>query len=120
MSYVGEQTDERTIYIFPFIYTGTNDYELIEDDGISMDYSQGHYAKIKIHLITSLEEIKITIIIEEDKYLLPYDKITLKLPSRELRKINITDGVHHLDENNSNIITIDNRLQIYEYTFKRQ
>ncbi|MCI0710163.1 MAG: DUF5110 domain-containing protein [Chloroflexi bacterium] len=90
MRYVGEQADDlRELIVFPPNGEGTASFTLFEDDGISLDYQQGAYATVEIHLETDAKSIALSCNIKGNLSELSYTKILCIFPSKESRAIRV-------------------------------
>lgn len=91
MRYTGEQADDlRQVYLFPHPGHGSSAFDLIEDDGVSLEYRRGGYAAVHIELAAQPDHITVAIAVSPGHYRLPYEEIELILPERETRPIHVT------------------------------
>jgi alpha-glucosidase len=91
MRYTGEQADDlRQIYLFPHPEQGSSVFDLIEDDGLSLDYQRGGYTAVHIELTAQPDHISVSVSLTPGYYTLPYDELEFILPEGEARPIHIT------------------------------
>ncbi len=94
MRHVGEQPDDlRLAYVFPSPGTGQASFTLIEDDGLSLDYQAGKYAKVQLIGDCTPDSISFSIGEVIGEFELPYHQIDFVLPPDEKRPIHGTDRI---------------------------
>ena len=87
MKHVGGQPDDmRQVYVFPHSTQGRGTFDLIEDDGVSLDYQQGQYARVQLRVESKFDSIALSAHMS-GKYRLPYNNIEFVLPRGETRRI---------------------------------
>ncbi|KAL1925681.1 uncharacterized protein VTP21DRAFT_564 [Calcarisporiella thermophila] len=90
MPYISRKFDtERVIYIFPSRTKRQFEYTLTEDDGETMRYEQGERMTLKIEMISSEEDVQVSIRLEENNYRPPYEVVWFALPKEDKRPIKV-------------------------------
>jgi alpha-glucosidase len=98
MKHVGAEPDDvRQVYVFPHPTQGHGEFTLIEDDGITLDYQQGKYTKVQLHLESNRNSISVNAQ-TSGNYRLPYKNIEFILPRGETRRID-SRGDEWMDSN---------------------
>ena len=98
MKYVGAEPDDlRQVYVFPRPTGGRGEFTLIEDDGATLNYQQGKYAKVQLQVESNPQSISLRAQVSGD-YQLPYKNIEFILPSGETRRIDAR-GDEWMDSN---------------------
>jgi alpha-glucosidase len=68
--------------------SGRSSFALYEDDGISLRYRDGEYAEVVFELDATPEQISLAARVR-GRYALPYQEITVELPTLEERKVSL-------------------------------
>ncbi|MFB3166776.1 glycoside hydrolase family 31 protein [Neobacillus sp. 179-C4.2 HS] len=84
-SFLTKTNDERGFELFPHQQTGTSDYVLYEDDGISSNYQENH-TKLHVHMKTTSDRLEVSLE-KEGVFELAYKQITFYLPKGETREL---------------------------------
>jgi alpha-glucosidase len=84
-SFLTKTNDERGFELFPHQQTGTSDYVLYEDDGISSNYQENH-TKLHVHMKTTSDRLEVSLE-KEGVFELSYKQITFHLPKGETREL---------------------------------
>ncbi|NDJ76805.1 MAG: glycoside hydrolase family 31 protein [Chloroflexi bacterium] len=94
MRHVGALPDDvREVQLFPHPRSGHSTFTLIEDDGISLGYRRGEYARVIIDCTVSEEGISLAVRAEQEQFPLPYGTLEFVLPPGESRPITlVSDG----------------------------
>ncbi len=94
MRHFGEQPDDvRQAYVFPAPGLGQASFTLIEDDGLSLDYQQGHYTQVTLHGEFTADALSFSIAEVVGDFNLPYQQIEFVLPPHEQRLIRGSDDL---------------------------
>ncbi len=81
-----EPDDVRQVYVFPHPTQGHGTFDLIEDDGVTLDYQQGKYARVQMRVESKPDSMALSAHVSGD-YRLPYTHIEFILPRGETRRI---------------------------------
>jgi alpha-glucosidase len=84
-SFLTKTNDERGFELFPHQQTGTSDYVLYEDDGISSNYQENH-TKLHVHMKTTSDRVEVSLE-KEGVFELSYKQIIFHLPKDETREL---------------------------------
>jgi alpha-glucosidase len=103
MRYIGEQPDDlRQAFVFPHSGEGRGAFTLIEDDGVTLNYQRGEYARVELKVDSARDEIALSVE-ARGNFDLPYQTIEFILPRGETRRVNArgetwvdADGRRHL------------------------
>ncbi len=88
MRHVGEQPDDlREVYVFPHPVEGDGEFELVEDDGLSLDYRQGAVARVRLAVSARPDGIRLTVDRPRGAFALSYSEIHFLLPPGEGRPV---------------------------------
>jgi len=68
--------------------SGRSSFTLYEDDGLSLRYRDGEYAKVTFELDATPEQISLAARVK-GRYALPYKEIAVELPALEQRKVSL-------------------------------
>ncbi|NJL94891.1 MAG: alpha-glucosidase [Anaerolineae bacterium] len=92
MQHVGaEPDDQREVYLFPHPGAGSAQFELIEDDGLSLGYQRGEVSTVGLGLAATPEQVMLTLRVSGG-YALPYSEMTFILPPGEARPLEAPAG----------------------------
>ncbi len=93
MKYIGEKPESvRRIFLFPHSGTGTGEFTLVEDDGVSLDYRRGIVTDVIISMESGSDRIDVSVS-KTGMYRLPYDRMEFILPKGERREISYNGKV---------------------------
>ncbi|MCB9450427.1 MAG: DUF5110 domain-containing protein [Anaerolineaceae bacterium] len=96
--YVGDGVDDRReVYLFPHPEHGSSSFDLIEDDGITLDYQRGMVTVVRIQLTAKPDSITLSVSSSPGHYPLPYGEITFILPAGETRPVRIAGQESHVE-----------------------
>ncbi len=99
MKHIGAAPDDvRQAYLFPHPGEGRGAFTLIEDDGITLGYQRGEYARIELQVIAERDAISLRVQVHGD-YPLPYTAIEFILPPGEDRRITARGEMWQDDKN---------------------
>ncbi|MBI5651557.1 MAG: glycoside hydrolase family 31 protein [Chloroflexi bacterium] len=88
MRYVGEQPDDlRQVFVFPHPIEGRGAFTLIEDDGITLNYQRGEFARVELEASGARDAITLRAH-AHGSFILPYRALEFILPPGETRAIN--------------------------------
>jgi alpha-glucosidase len=76
----------RQLACFP-AKEGISQFQLYEDDGISLDYQKGKYSLIKLEMESDEREVRVKGEFSHHGTKLPYQKIDVVVPEKEKRKL---------------------------------
>jgi len=87
MKHVGAEPDDvRQVYVFPHPTDGRGEFSLIEDDGVTLGYQHGKYARVHLQVESTRDSVSMSAQVSGD-YRLSYDHIEFILPRGETRRI---------------------------------
>ncbi|MEM9775692.1 MAG: glycoside hydrolase family 31 protein [Chloroflexota bacterium] len=115
MRYVGEQPDDvRRLFLFPGKEERTEQFNLVEDDGVSMNYQKGEFCDLKLTLSSTIKDISFTCD-HSGNFELPYDQLELVLPPNEERSLEVADMIEEwVDDKHQRHI----RVQVPKFILK--
>ena len=79
----------RHIRVFPAKDSSKATFALYEDDGITLRYRDGDFAKVVFEMQTSAGDITLSARVE-GSYALPYRQVTIEFPAGEKRCISLS------------------------------
>jgi alpha-glucosidase len=86
MRHVGAEPDDlRRVYAFPAPGESSGSFDLIEDDGLTLDYQQGKFSSVRLEVHASVEEIILEATLAHAGHPLPYSELEWVLPAGEER-----------------------------------
>ncbi len=92
MQHVGAEPDDvREVRVYPPAQ-GRASFTLIDDDGMSMGYARGEFSALTVEVRATQEALRLAVAVAQDGYALPYETLTVVLPSGETRAIHAYGG----------------------------
>ena len=79
----------RHVRVFPATNSASATFALYEDDGITLGYRDGDFAKVVFDMQTTARDIMLSARVE-GSYALPYRQITVEFPAGEKRRISLS------------------------------